>query len=102
MSKDSITRIEGSHTYQEARRRSRYGHREWIVYTEKDTSIAERASAASLDRAMRATGKNAPKNAAILFIEGTGMFASWNMMENIRNNLLSETEIAQRATYEQE
>lgn len=44
-------------TFQEAQRKARFGHRDWIFFTDKDGSdVCERSSASVIKRAMLATG----------------------------------------------
>lgn len=43
-------------TFEEAKRKARYGHRDWIAYRNNGESVYEPASAESIKAAMLATG----------------------------------------------
>lgn len=51
-----VNRIEGEGCFREAARRSRFGHRDWVVYDTPKGPVAERVSAESIKRCLLASG----------------------------------------------
>ncbi len=71
-------------TFDEARRKARYGHRDWIAYTDKDgESIYTPASADTLKAAMLATGTQRSFT-MICASDGILMKMSWWIANNVR------------------
>jgi len=52
----TVNRIDGEKCFQEAQKKARFGHRDWIYWSDKDGKHAEVRSAESVKRALLAVG----------------------------------------------
>lgn len=88
----AITSLSGSTAYQEASRRARYGHRDWIVWRDSEgVTQARRISREALIECLRANGTQG-KWFYIGRSDGVGMRAGWrigiNLLYQIKHGLL--------------
>lgn len=74
--------------FQLAKRKARYGHREWIGYTIKSTGerIYERASAESLKRAMLLNGTQ--RHMTLIETDGLCSTGQWSFINRVRRQFL--------------
>lgn len=85
MSRNRIDSYSGSDAHIIARRKAKFGHSDWIVFSGKDgISQARRVSQLSLKECLLATG-TAGKWYLIGASDGIGMIGSWRMGINILN-----------------
>lgn len=83
--------IVGTAIHGEVERKARYGHRLWVVY--RDGSglwHGERATAASLKRAMLTTGTQMRRDRScyLIYPDGVSVVGFWWMLNNVRRQHL--------------
>lgn len=77
------TALSGKSVYAEAKRKAVYGHRDWIVWTDRDgIQHADRKTSASTKRAMLAVGTQG-RFSLIGATDGVSMVIRWRTAVNI-------------------
>lgn len=76
-------------TYQEARQKARFGHRDWVAYKAADGQyVFTPANAATMKAAMLATGTQ-KSFTLICANDGIAMKMSWWIANNVRKQFLA-------------
>lgn len=75
-------------SFQEAQRKARFGHREWIGYTVKSTGsrVYEKLTAESIRRAMLMNGTQ--KKMTVIYPDGVNACCPFWMANNIRRQFV--------------
>lgn len=81
-----IDSYSGPRAFEEARKKAKFGHHDWIVWTGKDgVQQARRSSQAAVKECLLATG-TAGRWYLICASDGVGMIGRWRMGINIFNS----------------
>ena len=77
------TALSGRYVYDEAKRKAIYGHRDWLVWTDRDgVQHADRKTYASTKRAMLAVGTQG-KFSLIFATHGNSLIIRWRTAVNL-------------------
>lgn len=81
MSTDTPTAIHGPDAFQKAQRMARYGHRDWLVWSDADGAHAAPRTAENIKRVLLTTGTK--RRWTLICADGTPMKGFWWLGINI-------------------